>query len=401
MPGADDRIRDALRGTAREPSLDGVFDRVRAKRRRRQVVRRIEGGVLAAALIAAVAVVSTNVLDDEHRQIAVSPTPSDAPVVRVADGLTLTGFDKRAEVERVRIEPDVGYVTGPLLVADDLITFAAYDRVGDSYDFPPSRIVRVQPDGAVVDQVELEGEVLALAVGEGARWALTRDKVVMGPKDPEFRVKRIGPDNTEVTNAVPPGEQPLGEIVADGGGVWVPVRDGVLRFDAVTGAYAAKVPLTTVTDRRGIAAGAKAVTVTDGLTQVRLDPARDVPVDPFAPSAVDGVDELVDAASDQALGILLGRSADGTAWTLVNDEQQVRLPAGLVPSALTGSGEVVWLEGDIDGTYVLELESGDQLGVARTLLISRTGGDTQVTFVSDDTMFLTSEGRMYRVRLPR
>ena len=72
---------------------------------------------------------------------------------------------------------------------------------------------------------------LDLADGEGARWALTHDKDVIGPQDPEFRIKRNGPDGTVVSNPVPPGDVPTGDLVAAGGGVWLPVRDAVLRFD--------------------------------------------------------------------------------------------------------------------------------------------------------------------------
>ena len=96
---------------------------------------------------------------------------------------------------------------------------------------------------------------------------------MLGPQDPEFRVKRITPDDNHVSNAIPPPNHPVGSIVAGGGAVWVPVTDGVLRFDPATGAYEGKVALPTVSDRRGVALlGKGAAYVTDGVTVRRLDP---------------------------------------------------------------------------------------------------------------------------------
>ena len=122
-----------------------------------------------------------------------------------------------------------------------------------------------------VDRVDLEGEIVALADGEGARWALTRDQVVDGPTDARFRVKRVAGDGTVASNPVPPGEEPSGTIAAGGGAVWVPVRDGVLRYDLTTGAFAAKIPLAPA-ERRAIAVGGKATYVSDGAAVLRLDP---------------------------------------------------------------------------------------------------------------------------------
>ena len=403
MPETDDRIRDALQSTAREPSTDGVVERVRVKRHRRRTVRRVQAGLLAAAVLAVAALVSANVLgDDDHRpEIAVSPTPGAGPVVRVATGLDLEGDGEPADVRAVRIDPDKGFVRGPLLASGDVLTFAAYNRAGDSWDYPPSRIIRVRSDGAIVDEVDLHGRIDSLAEGEGARWALTHDKTVIGPEDFEFRVKRIGPDGTPVSNPIPAGEQPVGGIVAGGGGVWVPVRDGVLRFDPATGAFASKIALSTVTDRRAVSAAGKFVYATDGLDLVRLDPAT-ATATPFMHIQADGVTEVTDATNANDF-VQLGRSSDGSRWSILYAGTSLPLPTGVEPKSLSTNTGITWFDASAGRRYVLRLDVGNEVTIARTLRISGTGDDrdVMVAFIAPRTMFLTSNGHLYRVRLPK
>ena len=398
MPGTDDRIRDALRVTAREPSVDGVVERVRGKRQRRRMIRRVETGVFVAAVITAAAVMSANLLGDPDRrpEIAVPPRPTEGPVVRVADGLDTEAEGAVAKVTPVRVQPDEGYVRGPLFVQDGRLTFAAYNRVGSSWEYPPSRIIRVRSDGTEIDRVLLEGEILSFTVGEGVRWALTHDKTVT---DAEFRVKRIAPDNTHSTSSLPLGEQPVGDIVADGGGVWVPVRDGVLRFDPVTGRFANKVTLSTITDRRAVVGGTKAVFATDGLQDVQLDPASSIPPGVIGDVTAAGVDEVVDAEES---GVHLGRNRDGTRWSLVYADATLALPPGISEPTLRASAGSIWVDAATDGNIVLQLDIGDgRPRVDRTISIDGAGdrSDVFVTFIDADTMFVTSEGRLYRVDL--
>jgi hypothetical protein len=404
MPDADDRIRDALRATAREPSTAGVAERVRAKRQRRQTIRKIEAGVLVAAVVAVVAVIGATALDDNDQrpEIAVRPHSGTGPVVRVTDGLDVEGKGSLAKVTMVPIDPDEGFVRGPLLIGETngFLSFAAYDRVGSSWDYPPSRIIRVRPDGTVVDRVDLKGRIDSLAEGEGVRWALTHDKTVIGPEDFEWRVKRIGPNNSVASNPVPAGEQPAGDIVAGGGGVWVPVRDGVLRFDPATGKFAGKVKLSTVTDRRAVSVSGKFTYATDGLDNVRLDPASNVPAGVIGHVTVANVTELADAPNGMSY-VQIGRNADGSQWSVVYGEQSVALPLG-TPD-VSASGDVVWVDVHGDARHLLQLDLDTDAKVTRTLAISRTGddADVMVTFVSSHTLFLTAEGHLYRVQLSK
>ena len=405
MPDADDRIRDALHVTAREPDTAGVAEHVRAKRQRRQTIRKIEAGALVAAVLAVVTVIGATVFNnnDDRPEIAVRPHEGTGPVVRITDGLDVDAKGALAKVTLLPIDPDEGYVRGPLLVGagNNLLNFAAYDRVGDSWDYPPSRIVRVRADGTVEDRVDLKGRIDSLAEGEGARWALTHDKVV---EDFEWRVKRIGPDGKAESHTVPIGEQPTGDIVADKGGVWVPVRDGVLRFDPATGEFANKVKLATVTDRRAVSAAGKFVYATDGLDNVRLDPASSSPADVIGHVTIDGVAELVDAPNSLDY-VQLGRNTDGTQWTVVYGEKSVALPAGLEAHSVSASAGVVWIDATgVGGRYLLQLDFDyPNVTVKRTISLTRTGvdADVMITYASNRTLFLTSEGHLYRVQLPR
>ena len=269
----DQRVERALREAAPpQGPTPGVFERIAVKRARRQHRRQVQRavGVFAATAVVVTGVLVAFVGEDSTPEIA---TVSGPRVVEHATPRLEAG--RALDLEPLLVTPDTGYVRPPLLPSGDTVAVAAYDRTETGFSVPPSRIVRVATsDGGVRDRVDLEGEIVALADGEGARWALTRDQVVKGPADPRFRVKRIAGDGTVASHPVPPGEEPSGTIAAGGGGVWLPVRDGVLRFDLTSGAFAAKIPLAPA-ERRAIAVGGKAAYVSDGVAVLRLDPTTD------------------------------------------------------------------------------------------------------------------------------
>ena len=406
MPSIDDRLRDALRAGAREPSGDDVFARVHAKRARRQLIRRVEVGAGAALLVTALVAVGVTALDrsDTDRQVAVRPSIGTAPVVRSIDGVGLPR--RRATVRRVSLDPDEGYVRGPLVTARGGITLAAYDRSGASFTFPPSRILRVDQHGEVTDRVDLQGEILSLADGEGARWALTRDKTVIGPQDPEFRVKRIAADGGYLSNPVPPPEQPVGPIVASGGGVWVPVRDGVLRFDVVTGAFAAKIPLSTVTDHRAVASFGKGVAVTDGTEILRLDPASDrpSPLSFAVPNELPAGSEYIDLIGTGRGTVALAREAQGTRWLIrfasFDSQSTIDSPIpGMTPERVLLSGDDVMVVGHVGRRLTLYRYSKTNGHVRQTVTIGNIV-DADVVSVDATSAFITSRGSLYRVHLP-
>jgi len=404
----DDRIRAALHATAVEPEVDDVPGRVTAKRVHRRNVRRVEAAVAGMAAIAIVAAGALVLVDDStDRQVAVPPGPSALPQVRVASGAPRPDAGPRATVRPVHVAPDEGYLRGPLLEGKGGLALTAYDRSGSSYTFPPSRIVRVDANGEVVDRIDLQGEILSLTDGEGARWALTRDKTVMGPLDPEFRVKRIGGDGTVASNPVPPGEQPVGAIVAGGGGIWVPTRTAVLRFDVVTGELAATIPMSVATERRAVVSSVKAAYVTDGPTLKRLDPSTDQATTDSLVAASRST-EIVDGAASGFVIWTLGRDASGSVSSVTRQDlsdpraqSELTLPEGFDAATLHTAGDFVWAEGTLRERHVILIVQSTETGlaVARTIRLARTD-DANVVFGSPDELLLTSKGSLYRVRIP-
>jgi hypothetical protein len=300
-------------------------------------------------------------------------------------------------------------VRGPLLTAGDLVTATAYNPSGNTFTFPPSAIVRFTAGtGQVADRVDLQGEIEAMSDGEGARFVQTRDKTVIGPQDPEYRVKRITPDDQHVSNPITPPDQPAGPIVAGGGAVWVPVTDGVLRFDPATGAYAGKVRLPTVAARRGVALlGKGAAYVTDGVTIRRLDPASDATPAVDQTFAGTTVGSLIDLVPQGNGGLALGRDTATGASLLVRlgvlpGLQQapavVPLPVGVDATALHTANGVTWVDATLDGAPVELMLSADGTHIERTIVLLDTA-DQSLTFVSRTTAVMTSGGLVYRITL--
>jgi hypothetical protein len=403
----DGRLRGAFRELAEPMTTNGVYERVAVRHARRRGARRVRAA--GAGALATLAVVSVAFLvgrDDSPSTVA---TDGGASGVRVIQGPALdrdvATSGRAVELRTVTLQPDQGYVRSPLLATGATIALAAYDRVGRSYAFPPSHVIRVrQPGGGVVDRLDLQGEVLALADGEGARWALTRDRVVTGPDDPEFRIKRIGPDGTVVSNAVPPGAVPAGDLVAAGGGVWLPVEDGVLRFDPVTGAFAARVPLDEATERRGIANLGKFVGVTDGTAVRRLDPSTDAAAEaPEVMVPIAFLERLVGLAADDGVTLLLGerRSDQGPILYETADGEDFSaapLPEDLEEPSLRTANGVTWVEGVRDGSAVAIVLRDGRAQVQETIALPH-GRDVAFTFLDREQAVIVAGGRMHVARL--
>jgi hypothetical protein len=340
--------------------------------------------------------------DDQGSTVATRSSPSSVRVVRgVPPEGAATTAGRPVPLRTVPVRPDEGYVTSPVLATGSTVALASYERSGSGYTFPPSHVVRVQSGGRVLDRTDLQGEILDLADGEGARWALTHDKEVIGPQDPEFRVKRIGPDGTVASNPVPPGDVPAGDLVAAGGGVWLPVRDGVLRFDPVTGALAARIPLATPADRRGIANLGKFVAVTDGSSVLRLDPATDTTGS--APVTGVGDDDLIDLEGNANTMFLIGQPTDGgsrvlSVVSLPGETRQLRLPADLEDPTLESANGIVWIEGQRESATVAMLLGAEPAEVARTVTLGGSK-DVAFTFLDRTRVVILADGRLHRARV--
>ncbi|HZP28380.1 MAG TPA: hypothetical protein VFC99_05475 [Acidimicrobiia bacterium] len=421
MSELDDRLTAAFRGAAREPAGAGdVVSRVAAKRAHRRRVRQVRAGMLSVAVVVAVVAASFAIVDasggggsdGSHHQVAAGGPPG-APAVRVVDGDLVTGplrdAGRAATVTAVPVPADEGYVRGPLLATGDLVAAAAYNRDGDSFTFPPSAILRfAATTGRVADRVDLQGEIEALSDGEGARFAQTRDKTVIGPQDPEFRVKRIAAGGDHVSNPIPPPNRPAGPLVAGGGAVWVPVTDGVLHFDATAGDYRGKIALAPAGHRGVAVLGKGAAYVTDGATVRRLDPGADSAPVAVTFSTTDGVGQLLDLAPLGAGGVALAREPRTGGSELVRFSvlpgrpptaaATLALPPGVDATALHVANDVIWVEGTLDGAPVALVLDPGATRVERTVVLLDTR-DESLTFTSRDTAVMTSAGAVYRISL--
>jgi hypothetical protein len=405
MSKLDDKLEQLFHELAIEPPTGGVVDAVETKRSHRRTVRRaqVAGSVAAIALLAVGLAALLWPTDTTSPVVSPPPTPG-ALVVRVADGSASvvdpsTGTPTAAE--EITVEPAAGFLRGPVQPSGEFVSLAAYDRDGSGFKFPPTRFIRIDSRGRVLDRVDLQGEVLSSSDGEGARWALTRDAIVIGPEDPEFRVKRIGPDGELVSNAVPPGEIPNGDIVAAGGGVWVPVQDGALRFDPATGEYAGKVPLD-VDARRTIVNAGKGVVATAGNRIERLNPASLQSV-PYGPGAT----------AERVIAIAAGRR---NIWALVEHDSRVEVgaldpagyaspvnrmvvPTGFVAENLESDGGLVWVSGTVEGRPALlllqERDGGARAEVARYARIG-SGRDVSFVVMPGGELVTAVDGRLFR-----
>ncbi|MDT0271072.1 hypothetical protein RM844_32865, partial [Streptomyces sp. DSM 44915] len=118
-------------------------------------------------------------------------------------------------------------------------------------------------------RTDLKAEILSIADGEGARWVVTRNQKPANGL-PDTFVKRIGADGTVTSKLLPFGTDPVGAIVAGGGNVWIPVRDGVLRVDPATASVVEHVGLAP-SDARGVVVSRGVAWATDGDTVRVLD----------------------------------------------------------------------------------------------------------------------------------
>src|SRR5438105_3095743 len=99
VPTTDERLHELLRDAARQPGVDGVAERVHAKRRHRRAVRRIQTGAAAVAVIAGVTIAGVTLIDTGgDRKVAVPTVENGTPIVRVAAGAPGPAVGRRAAV---------------------------------------------------------------------------------------------------------------------------------------------------------------------------------------------------------------------------------------------------------------------------------------------------------------
>src|SRR5262245_31121575 len=235
----EDRLEAALRRATPRVGTAGVLERVNTKRSWRRARRH---AVLAATVFVCVVAASVTVaLLRDGTDPARVATPAGRVIAGTA-AVTPGGGEPRAPVP-VPLRPDQGYVRGPLLLTGSTISLAAYDHDGATFTFPPSRVVRIDARTFGEEgRTDLKAQVLSIADADGARWVVTRNPTPPNGL-PDAFVKRIGADGAVQSKLLPPNSDPVGNIVANESGVWIPMRDGVLRYDPATLQLAARYPL--------------------------------------------------------------------------------------------------------------------------------------------------------------
>jgi len=390
----EDQLERSLRASAPYVSTVGVLDQVARKRRGRTRTR--HAGIAVVTTMLVVATIAVAVIASDNGATTHIAAPADTLHARVLRGavaaITPDSGALRA-VTPVALDPDQGYVRGPLFVTGATLSFAAYDRDGSSFRFPPSRIVRVDSATAHEEgRVDLKAEVLSVADGEGARWALTRNPA---PADglPDAFLKRITADGDVTSVLLPPGSVPVGRIVVGQGAVWIPLRDAVLRYDAATARFTTRYALACCAAARSVAVADQVVTTDHGdLVALQGDGAVS-----GISAGTSGVSTIAAVTSTPSGGLvrLTVDPADGGRFS-VGDE---RLPAGFAATALSSVGARTWVEGTVDGRPAVVLL--DEQGVTRGAVVLDAARDVSFAWVSRDTLLATADGQLVRIDLSR
>jgi hypothetical protein len=391
----EDQLERSLRASAPHVSTVGVLEQVAHRRERRSRARRARVASVAALVLAVTIALAVVATDDNDTRTHVATSPSDSLHARVVHGavaaISPESGSSRAAVP-IALDPDQGYIRGPLHVTGSTLSFAAYDRDGSSFRFPPSRIVRVDSrSGHEQGRVDLRAEVLSVADGEGARWALTRNPAPASGL-PDAFLKRITADGEVTSVLLPPGSNPVGPIVVGQGAVWVPLRDAVLRYDAATARATNRYALPPA-DTRSVAVTDQIV-ATDRADLVALQPAGLVQ----GISAGTFGDNAIVAVTSTASGELVRLTVDPADRNRFSVEDE-RLPAGFVANSVTFAGRLGWVAGTAGEQPAVVLL--DEAGVMRGAVVLDDAHDVSFAWVDRDTVLATADGRLVRIDVTR
>jgi len=395
MPTVDERLEQLFTAAAVEPTERDVYGAVarrRQQRRTRRVARDV-GAVVVVLLVLAGSLVWLTAAHDT--QPVVAPPSRDSVASRELG-------DAWLGARPVALTPDLGYVRGPLLQSGEYVALSTYERDGSGFKMPPSHVVRIDSAGRVLDEVVLQGEVLSLADGEGARWVVTHDADNVSPR--QYRVKRIAADNTVLSNAFPPGVEPAGPIVAGGGAAWVPVNGGVLRFDPITGAPAKTVPLPGWDRIRLVRFGTDVYAYPMFAPElVRLDATSTSP-----PPVITTDAPLVSVAATRtalwALSWADGRTViaplNPISGAFERRTDGVTLPRRFVGNELQTSGDAVWALGTLTDSQkaLVRLDTRDRGAVVHgRLVMFRAPNNSAVLGLDGKDVLVAADGELFRV----
>ena len=392
MPTDDPRLEQALRDAAPVVGAVGVLDRVEAKRVHRRRQRRV---VTAASALAVVLLLSSppRWSCGTTRRRRRSPRPARA-CRRRSSPVTSARRRPERDARAVALDTDPGVIVPPVSVGSASVSTASHDRGTDGQ--PLTHVVRI--DGThVVDVVNLKADVVSIAEGEGARWALTQNLRATDATIPDTFLKRIGTVGEPVSTQLPRDSDPVGPVAAVGGAVWVPVRDGVLQFDPVTASLIRKITLPNA-ETRSVAQVGKGAYATDGRVLRRLDPVAGS----RRHRRLRNPDHRLGRCRIRQPGPApqRGRRHRGRKVANAVSSEPLRvtavLPAGFHPLRLEASPTRLWVTGTVDGAPAIVL-LGDA-GVRATVVI-QNARQAALVWSAPETVTAVTDGRLFTIDL--
>jgi hypothetical protein len=389
MPVDDHRIERALEAAAPVVDTARVLDRVATKRVRRRRARRLASATSVLAIVAVLVVTTVLVTRDDTSspQIAAPGARLTARVIR-GDHAVIGDAGRLESPVPVELDADPGQLRGPLVVGSKGLSVASYD--GSEPGLVPSHIVRID-GGHLVDVVDFKAEVISIAEGEGARWAVTRNRGATSGVFPDSFLKRIAADGTATSVPLPVDAYPVGSVAAFGGAVWVPTQSGLEQFDT-NGNHVRTITLRPA-NARSVAAIGKSAWVTDRDGLIRLDPTVGATSDTRQPQ---GLPAPQLAAGDFGNGWLLASRV-----TVVGPDLQIQgtiaLPSAFTPATIAVADGRVWVTGTVGNHPAIVLLGGERV---RATVVVQTGHNVELAWTSPDTVTAVTDGRLVRIRVP-
>ena len=208
-----------------------------------------------------------------------------------------------------------------------------------------------------------------------------------------FLKRFTGPGDLKSTPLLP-GTNPSGRIVAAGGGVWVPTRDGSILYFTPDGNFRIFMGFSPGEEQVvGAFSKGTANIGGDGKSLFLLDPGGDETQILTASARIvdfDGRSGLL--LLDHDGQVVLGRGdANAGASTPT-------LPAGFVASGFSSSPTRTAVKGTVDGEPALGLLHDD--GRVTTVVLEHAAKDAELAWTDAKTVVAVSGGALYEIRLP-
>ncbi|HLM18066.1 MAG TPA: hypothetical protein VK549_09620 [Acidimicrobiia bacterium] len=397
MPSDDARLEQALHDAAPDVETFGVVAQVTHRRTRRRRNRRIAAGALSAVVLLIVGTLAALATRDDgpSTHVAAPGARLEARVISGSDSVEDGAGTHRAPTV-VALDRDAHLLRSPVLVGATAISVASYDPGADGAAL--SHVVRIE-GSHVRDIVDFKARIVSIAEGEGARWALTQNLGATGSKVPDAFLKRISATGDPISTQLPVNADPVGPITAVGGAVWIPVRDGVLQYDA-NGTFIRKVTLA-VASHRWIAQVGKLAYVTDG------NHLRSLDVSGSTNDTIDYGPEILGLAAASFDGrVLLAAEGGGLEHARVARalsrggpvEVTASLPDGFMPDGLSSSTTRVWATGAVDGAPAIALLS--ERGVVATVVLENASDGAALAWTSAHVVRAVSDGELFEITVP-